>query len=106
MNSSVCLELGRLLVVSDPLAVIYCEEGGTPENEELAEHMKYRSKLTVAQMGVLERLHDGDGLKAWSGQELIITGEMLKEVAKPGGGMTHSVGAFKRITGEQGRDRG
>lgn len=78
------LELGRLLLVSEPLAVIYCKEGGTPENEELAEHMKYRSKLTAAQLALLERLHDGDGLKAWSGPDLIVTGEALSEAAKPG----------------------
>ena len=36
------LELGRLLLVSAPLGIVYCEEGSTPENEELAEHMMAR----------------------------------------------------------------
>jgi SET and MYND domain-containing protein len=77
------MELGRLLMVSDPLAVIFCDEGTTPENEELAEHMKYRCKLTAAQTDVLERLHDGQ--KARGGQDSqVITGEMLSDAAKPG----------------------
>lgn len=30
---------GTLLLVAPPLSVLYCEEGTTPENEDLAEHM-------------------------------------------------------------------
>ncbi len=30
---------GTLLLVAPPLSVLYCDEGTTPENEDLAEHM-------------------------------------------------------------------
>jgi hypothetical protein len=33
------LEVGQLVAVSSPFGILFSEEGSTPENEELADHM-------------------------------------------------------------------
>ncbi|KAG1663734.1 hypothetical protein FOA52_006103 [Chlamydomonas sp. UWO 241] len=50
---------GTLLVCSVPLAVVWCDEGDTPENEELADHMMSKVKLTPPQQGLLSWMHNG-----------------------------------------------
>lgn len=47
---------GQLLMVDSPLAIMYCAEGVTPENEELAEHLTTKVRLTDRQARLLNSL--------------------------------------------------
>ncbi|GAX85031.1 hypothetical protein CEUSTIGMA_g12451.t1 [Chlamydomonas eustigma] len=80
------LEIGQLVAVSTPLGILFCEEGNTPENEELADHMLATSKLSSAQHGLLDRLHDGDASKTWASDQGLIVGRTILEEAAMGEG--------------------
>ncbi|KAI8466486.1 MAG: hypothetical protein J3K34DRAFT_524486 [Monoraphidium minutum] len=54
--TTAAVEEGALLMVAAPLGILYCEEGGTPENEDLADHLAQNCAFTAAQLAALARL--------------------------------------------------
>lgn len=47
---------GQLLLVAAPLGILYCEEGTTPENEDLADLMANTMKFTAQQLDAFKQL--------------------------------------------------
>ncbi len=54
--AAVALEPGRLLAVSAPLDIVFCEEGTTPENEELADTLISKYDFPSRPLHVLLRV--------------------------------------------------
>ncbi|WIA18501.1 hypothetical protein OEZ85_009954 [Tetradesmus obliquus] len=68
---------GDLLLVAQPLALLYCEEGTTPENEELAEALAAAAAATAAAAGAQPASSSsssgssGGGLSLWQQHALL-----------------------------------
>ncbi|KIZ01465.1 hypothetical protein MNEG_6495 [Monoraphidium neglectum] len=59
--TAAAVEEGELLMVAAPLGILYCPEGATPENEELADHLAQNCTLTAAQSEALRLLAPAGG---------------------------------------------
>jgi hypothetical protein len=62
---------GDLLLVAQPLALLYCEEGTTPENEELADALAAAVAATAAAAAQAPGSSSGEGLLLWQQHALL-----------------------------------
>jgi hypothetical protein len=80
MLATSAIDVGALVLTSYPLGIVYCEEGSTPENEELGDQLLSETKLSAPQLTLLSCLDDGSG-KDLTSEKMMISMDILDSSA-------------------------